>query len=80
MEILETRSCAAFCWINLLRLLLQTSFVLIAASLDAAQRPPNIVLILADDLGYGDCGCYGQKILRTPNIDRLSQQGMRWRR
>ncbi|MFN7733023.1 MAG: arylsulfatase [Pirellula sp.] len=42
-----------------------------------AQRPPNIVLILADDLGYGDLGCYGQKRLATPNIDRLAQQGMR---
>lgn len=41
-------------------------------------RTPNIVLILADDLGYGDCGCYGQAILKTPNIDRLSNQGMRW--
>jgi len=42
------------------------------------ERLPNIVLILADDLGYGDCGCYGQTVLKTPNIDRLSQQGMRW--
>lgn len=42
------------------------------------ERLPNIVLILADDLGYGDCGCYGQTVLKTPNIDRLSEQGMRW--
>lgn len=39
---------------------------------------PNIVLILADDLGYGDLGCYGQKLIRTPNIDRLAEQGMRF--
>ena len=43
-----------------------------------ASRPPNIVFILADDLGYGDCGCYGQTRLKTPNIDRLASQGLRW--
>jgi arylsulfatase A-like enzyme len=41
-------------------------------------RPPNVVFILADDLGYGDLGCYGQKQLRTPNIDRLAGEGMRF--
>ena len=43
-----------------------------------ASRPPNIVFILADDLGYGDCGCYGQTRLKTPSIDRLASQGLRW--
>src|SRR5262245_11741097 len=37
----------------------------------AADRPSNIVFIVADDLGYGDLGCYGQQKIRTPNIDRL---------
>lgn len=37
---------------------------------------PNIIYILADDLGYGDLGCYGQQIIRTPNIDKLAQNGM----
>lgn len=41
-------------------------------------RPPNIVLIMADDLGYGDLGCYGQKQIRTPSIDRLAAEGMRF--
>ncbi|MDZ7639728.1 MAG: arylsulfatase [Bryobacterales bacterium] len=41
------------------------------------QRP-NIVLILADDLGYGDLGCYGQKQFATPNIDRLASEGIRF--
>ncbi|MBX7166661.1 MAG: arylsulfatase [Pirellulales bacterium] len=48
--------------------------------LAAAQPPPNIVFILADDLGWGDLGCYGQTKIRTPNIDRLAAQGMRFSR
>ncbi len=43
-----------------------------------SERPPNIVLILADDLGYGDLGCYGATKVKTPQIDRLSEQGMRF--
>lgn len=39
---------------------------------------PNIVLILADDLGYGELGCYGQTKIRTPNVDRLASEGMRF--
>lgn len=39
-------------------------------------RRPNIVYIVADDLGYGDLGCYGQKDIRTPNIDRMAREGM----
>ena len=50
------------------------------AALVSAQdrRAPNIVLIVADDLGYGDLGCYGQKVLRTPHIDRLAKEGLRF--
>ena len=39
---------------------------------------PNVVFILADDLGYGDLGCYGQEKFETPNIDKLAQAGMRF--
>ena len=39
---------------------------------------PNIVFVLADDLGYGDLGCYGHPVAKTPNIDRLAQQGVRF--
>lgn len=39
---------------------------------------PNIIYILADDLGYGDLGCYGQKILQTPEIDKMATEGMRF--
>lgn len=40
------------------------------------EIPPNIIYILADDLGYGDLSCYGQQRFNTPNIDRLAQEGM----
>ncbi len=42
------------------------------------KRPPNIVLILSDDVGYGDVGCYGATRVKTPNIDRLAAQGVRF--
>ena len=48
---------------------------LFCASLCAESRP-NIVFILADDLGYGEVGYNGQKIIRTPNVDRLAREGM----
>ncbi|NWG12431.1 MAG: sulfatase [Acidobacteria bacterium] len=44
----------------------------------ATARPPNIVLILADDLGVNDLGCYGRKDHRTPNLDRLASEGLRF--
>lgn len=51
----------------------------LSASLSAAEeKKPNILILLADDLGYGELGCYGQKVIRTPNIDALAQQGMRF--
>ncbi len=43
-----------------------------------ASQKPNIVFILADDLGYGDLGCYGQQQIQTPNIDRLAAEGLRF--
>ncbi len=44
----------------------------------AAPRPPNIVVIYADDLGYGDVGCYGAKAVATPHMDRLARAGLRF--
>jgi len=43
-----------------------------------ANRPPNILFILADDLGYAELGCYGQQKIKTPHLDRLASQGMRF--
>lgn len=45
---------------------------------EQALNKPNIIFILADDLGYTELGCYGQKIIRTPNIDQLAVEGMRF--
>jgi arylsulfatase A-like enzyme len=42
------------------------------------QLKPNIIYILADDLGYGELGCYGQEKIKTPNLDRLAQEGMKF--
>src|SRR5947209_6097323 len=51
-----------------------------AANTRAADNstPPNVVLIYADDLGYGDLGCYGAQGYATPNLDRLAAQGVRF--
>lgn len=54
-------------------------FLLLSTSLtSAAEQPPNVVLIFADDLGYGDLGCYGATKVQTPNIDRLAAEGRRF--
>lgn len=52
--------------------------LLLSSHSEAAPRPPNIVIILADDLGYGDLDCYGHPSIRTPNLDRMAAEGMRF--
>ncbi|WP_342793757.1 sulfatase family protein [Pontiella desulfatans] len=50
----------------------------LSAQVVLAENPPNVVLIFADDLGYGDLGCYGATKVQTPNIDKLASQGRRF--
>ena len=49
-----------------------------ARPFDSAQGRPNIIVILADDIGYGDLSCYGAKMVQTPNLDRLAREGRRF--
>lgn len=48
-----------------------------ACAASAAEQAPNIVFIMADDLGWQELGCYGQKKIQTPHIDQLAGEGMR---
>ena len=57
---------------------LLTAFVLGRTAPAVAETPPNVVLIVADDLGWADLGCYGSKYHKTPNLDRLAAAGMRF--
>ncbi|GIW81547.1 MAG: arylsulfatase [Gemmatales bacterium] len=62
---------------NLLRIALTLGvFAVTTASLGAAPMP-NFVVVLADDLGYGDLACYGHRRIKTPNLDRLAKEGLR---
>jgi len=48
------------------------------ANLSAEEQPPNVIIIFADDLGYGDLSCYGSKTIRTPRLDRMAAEGARF--
>jgi arylsulfatase A-like enzyme len=61
--------------LSLLTLLL--CFIGVAQTAVAADKP-NIIFLLTDDMGYGDCGCYGGKFVPTPNIDRLAKEGTKF--
>src|SRR5579884_3583181 len=63
------------CWIFLLAGVLPTS--LAKGAEKAPARKPNLLLIVSDDQGYADGGCFGGKGILTPNLDRLAQEGVR---
>ncbi len=55
--------------------------LILSATADVSAAPtdkPNVILIIADDLSWGDLGCYGQQKILTPNLDRMAKQGMRF--
>ena len=56
-------------------LLVPFAWVALATAAQAADKP-NILVLLTDDLGYGDLGCYGHPMIRTPNLDKLARQGV----
>lgn len=58
-------------------LLTGASATRLCAADDRSQSPPNFVVIFADDLGYGDIGCFGSPTIQTPNIDKMAAEGMR---
>jgi arylsulfatase A-like enzyme len=60
-----------------LRLALSTVLLVVAAPISAVGQPPNVIVILIDDMGWTDLGCYGSTFYETPNIDRLGASGMR---
>ena len=55
----------------------QTASAQVGEQIDKSKRP-NVIYILADDLGYGDLSCYGQEKFKTPHIDALAKQGMKF--
>jgi arylsulfatase A-like enzyme len=64
--------------ISLVSIYIAITILLTSCSLEEPNRTPNIIFILADDLGYGDLSCYGQKKFKTPNIDQLAAEGIRF--
>jgi arylsulfatase A len=61
----------------LLALVLGLARPIPATAASRADAPPNVVVFLADDLGWGDLGCYGHPVMRTPNLDRFATEGVR---
>ncbi|KAA3660254.1 MAG: N-acetylgalactosamine-6-sulfatase [Calditrichaeota bacterium] len=63
---------------NFFQIIFAGILLLAFTACNSSRQKPNIIFILADDLGYGELGCYGQEIIETPNIDALAESGMRF--
>ena len=63
-----------------MKTIISLGFVLLIAAAGWAEQRPNIIFVLADDLGWSDLGVQGSTYYETPHIDRLASQGMRWNR
>ena len=48
------------------------------AAQEKAKRPPNVIIVYVDDMGYGDLGCFGAKNIKTPNLDKMAKEGVRF--
>ncbi len=64
--------------LNMKRLIICFAFFLLSGISLGSEPRPNIVFVLADDLAQGDLGCYGQKLIQTPNLDRMAAEGTRY--
>jgi arylsulfatase A len=68
-----------FAEVNMIRILMGALFAVgLPLGVSAADSRPNILVVLCDDLGYGDLGCYGNDVIRSPNIDKFAADGMRF--
>ena len=72
---IEARPCATILMVGLF-----SGLLLASAPTDRGADRPNVILIIADDMGRDDCGAYGNPKVKTPNIDRLAREGMRFDR
>ncbi|SHM73864.1 arylsulfatase [Flavobacterium saccharophilum] len=61
-----------------MNIIFKTILTCLITSVLFSQQKPNIIYIYADDLGYGELGCYGQKVIKTPNIDKLASEGIKF--
>ena len=69
---------ARLCFLKLLLMAYMSGVIGQPSSISSKKSSPNVIYIYADDLGYGEIGCYGQKKIKTPNLDRMAKEGIRF--